>query len=70
VYVYKATLKELLSVFKWDTFLHYYHIVGSDWYTYTRPCQARLCKSICNAGTFIEFYVNSYITKHFIIDDL
>ena len=49
--------------------LHYYYLAGNDWYTYTCPCQIMLCENnACDAVTFIEFYINSYISKHFVIE--
>ena len=62
-------MEEFLSVSKRDAlFLHYYYLVGSHRYTYTCPCQVMLCKGICDTVTFIKFYINSYISKHIIID--
>ena len=52
-------------------YYHYYYIEGNEWYTYSCPCQIMFCEhTSCDAVTFMEFYINSYITKHPVIENL
>ena len=55
---------------KKQPFFHYHYIVGNEWCTYTCACQVMLCESTSDTVTFMEFCINSYITKYFIIGNL